>query len=108
MRYNLCLIAALILAGCATTARTPQAPAPAPAPAPEVIEPAEVAEPIKKIPPSITIEEIEPTGDRLYDLLQNAAVESQAHRVRALLDTASHMLRQRFASKPETDKKRPR
>ena len=106
MRYNLCLIAALILAGCATTARTPQAPAPAPAPAPEVIEPAEVAEPIKKIPPSITIEEIEPTGDRLYDLLQNAAGESQAHRVRALLDTASHMLRQRFASKPETDKKR--
>lgn len=101
MRYNLCLIAALILAGCATTARTPLAPAPAPVTVPEVIEPTKVAEPIIQIKPSIAIEEIEPTGDRLYDLLQNAAVESQSRRVRTLLDTASHMLRQRFVAEPK-------
>ena len=100
MRYNLCLIAVLIFGGCATTARTPLAPAPAPPPAPITVT--EVAEPIIQIRPEI---KMEPTGDRLYDLLQNAAVESQSHRVRALLDTASQMLRQRFVSEPETARK---
>ncbi len=102
MRYNLCLIAVIVLAGCATTARTPLAPAPAPVTVTEVTEPAEVAEQIRQIKPSIAIEEMEPTGDRLYDLLQNAAAETHSLRVRALLDTAAHMLRHRFAAEPNT------
>ena len=103
MRYNLYLIAALILVGCATTARPPLAPAPIPEP---VSPPVSVSVPVQedgetviKVQPTA---EIKPTGDRLYDLLQNAAVETQSHRVRALLDTASLMLRQRFVSKSET------
>lgn len=101
MRYNLCLIAVLIFGGCATTARTPLAPEPAPELAPEPVTVPRVAEPLLPTKP-VLIEDIEPTGDRLYELLQNAAVESQSHRVRALLDTATHMLRQRFVSEPET------
>ena len=106
LRYNLCLIAALILGGCATTARTPLAPEPAPEPAPApVTVPKVAAEPIIQIKPSISIEEMEPTGDRLYDLLQKAAVETHSLRVKALLDTASLMLRQRFTSETETASK---
>ncbi|MDE2953558.1 MAG: LysM peptidoglycan-binding domain-containing protein [Gemmatimonadota bacterium] len=104
LRYNLCLIAVIVLAGCATTARTPLAPVPAPVTVPAVTEPAEVAEPIIPTEP-VSIEDIEPRGDRLYDLLQKAAVETHSLRVRALLDTASFILRERFVSEPETAKK---
>lgn len=102
MRYNLCLIAVLIFGGCVTTTRTPLAPAPEPAPEPVTVP--RVAEPILPTKP-VLIEDIEPTGDRLYELLQNAAVESQSHRVRALLDTTSLILRERFISEPETASK---
>ncbi len=105
MRYNLCLIAVLIFGGCATTARAPLAPEPEPAPEPIIVP--KVAEPIIQIKPSISIEDIEPTADHLYELLQNAAVETQSHRIKALLDTASLILRERFISEsePETAKK---
>ena len=104
LRYNLCLIVVLIFGGCATTARTPLAPVPEPEPEPAPVIVPKVADPIIPTEP-VSIEDIEPTGDRLYDLLQKAAVETHSLRVRALLDTAAHMLRERFISEPETAKK---
>ena len=101
LRYNLCLVAVLIFGGCATTARTPLAPEPAPEPALEPVIVPKVADPIIPTEP-VSIEDIEPTGDRLYDLLQKAAVETHSLRVRALLDTAAHMLRHRFVAEPNT------
>ncbi len=89
-RHNLCLIAAMILGGCATT-RAPLVPAPI----------SEVAETVmqKKV---TTETKPKPTRDRLYNLLQNAAIERRPQRVRALLDTAAHILRQHFVAEPET------
>ncbi|MDP6038706.1 MAG: lytic transglycosylase domain-containing protein, partial [Candidatus Latescibacteria bacterium] len=70
-------VVALILCGC-TTGRTIQQPEP---------------EPKKEVV-------IEASGDRVYDLLRHAFIESHPDRVRALLDSVTLLLPQRFVPEP--------
>lgn len=78
-RQRLCgvFVAALIFSGCAT-GRTTQQPTPE-------LQPETV---------------IEASGDRVYDLLRHAFVESQPERVLALLDSVAVLLPQRFVPAP--------
>ena len=83
-RQRLCgvLVVALILGGCAT-GRTKQQPTPE--------QKTEVV--------------IEASGDRVYDLLRYAFVESHPDRVAALLDSVAMLLTQRFVPEPVAAKR---
>ena len=94
LRPKLCLIAALISGGCATT--TVRAPA-----VPAVPEPvAEVAVPVTTEP--VTAEPITETkvaaSDPLYDMLQQ--VKRPSAQTRAQLDAIARTLRERFVPNP--------